>query len=228
MIGIIGAMQSEVELLISQIEGAKKERISGIDFFSGKIHGKDVVVARCGIGKVFAALCAQSMILRYGVELIINTGVGGSLCAELDIGDIAISDFVVQHDMDTSALGDPVGLISGINIVKIPADRELVKQINAAADSMGYRHIVATVASGDKFVSSSEVKDNIANTFGAAVCEMEGASIGQVCYVNELPFCVVRAVSDKADGSAELDYPTFVSIAAEKNARLILEFIKNK
>lgn len=228
MIGIIGAMQTEVELLISQIEEPKKENISGIDFFSGKICGKAVVVARCGIGKVFAALCAESMILRYNVELIINTGVGGSLSNGLDIGDIAISDFVLQHDMDTSALGDPVGLISGINIIKIPADKALVEQMRDTAKNMGYRHIVGTVASGDKFVSSRELKDNIAKTFGASVCEMEGAAIGQVCYVNSLPFCVVRAVSDKADGSAELDYPTFVSIAAEKNARLVLEFIKNK
>jgi len=128
MIGIIGAMQTEVELLISKIEGAEKSTVSGIDFYSGKMENKDVVVAKCGIGKVFAALCAQTMILKYGVELIINTGVGGAISDSLEIGDIAVSSAVVQHDMDTSAIGDPVGLISGINVIEIEADQLLTKQ----------------------------------------------------------------------------------------------------
>ena len=226
MIGIIGAMQTEVDLLISKIEDAKTRTVSGIDFVSGKIHTKDVVVARCGIGKVFAALCAQTMILEYGVEMLINTGVGGAISDELDIGDITVSDFVVQHDMDTTALGDPAGLISGINVVKIAADADIVSSFCRAAEREGARYIVGTIASGDTFVSSAEKKKQIADLFGAAVCEMEGAAIGQVCYVNRVPFCIVRAVSDKADGSSGVDYMTFVASAAEKNARVILEFLK--
>ena len=226
MIGIIGAMQTEVDLLISKIEDAKTRNISGIDFVSGKISDREVVVAKCGIGKVFAALCAQTMILEYGVELLINTGVGGAISDELEIGDIAVSDFVVQHDMDTTALGDPAGLISGINVVKIAADTEIVSSILKAAECKGARCLVGTIASGDTFVSSGEKKKQIAATFGAVVCEMEGAAIGQVCYVNKVPFCIVRAVSDKADGSSGVDYMTFVASAAEKNAKVILEFLK--
>ena len=226
MVGIIGAMQTEVELLISKIQEAKVKNISGIDFVSGKIYGKDVVVAKCGIGKVFAALCAQTMILEYGVELVINTGVGGAIADELDIGDVAVSNFVVQHDMDTSALGDPVGLISGINVVEIAADTNTVNALLDAAVAVGAKCVVGTVASGDKFISGVEAKRKIKDTFGALVCEMEGAAIGQVCYVNKVPFCVIRAVSDKADGSSGVDYMTFVVGAAEKNANIVLGYLK--
>ncbi len=226
MIGIIGAMQTEVDLLISKIEDAKTRNISGIDFVCGKISNREVVVAKCGIGKVFAALCAQTMILEYGVDILINTGVGGAISDELEIGDIAVSDFVVQHDMDTTALGDPAGLISGINVVKIAADTEIVVSILKAAEREGARCLVGTIASGDTFISSSEKKKELAANFGAVVCEMEGAAIGQVCYVNNVPFCIVRAVSDKADGSSGVDYMTFVASAAEKNAKVILGFLK--
>lgn len=226
MIGIIGAMQTEVELLISKIEDTKTQTISGIDFFSGKLCGKDVVVAKCGIGKVFAALCAQTMILEFGVELLINTGVAGAISNELNIGDVAVSDYVVQHDMDTTAIGDPIGLISGINVVKIGADREISAALCRAAEKCGARFLVGTVASGDTFISSRERKDTIGATFDAVVCEMEGAAIGQVCYVNKIPFCVIRAVSDKADGSSSMDYMTFVGFAAEKNANIVLEYLR--
>ncbi len=225
MIGIIGAMQPEVELLVSKIDSPKKETFSGIEFISGKLCTKDVVVAKCGIGKVFAALCAQTMIIKYNVELIINTGVGGAISNELDIGDIAVSDFVVQHDMDTSALGDPIGLISGINVVKIGADTQVISDLCRAAEKEGARCIVGTVASGDLFVSGAEKKKFIEDTFGAIVCEMEGAAIGQVCYVNEISFCVIRAVSDKADGSSHVDYMTFVESAAKKNAQIVLDYL---
>ena len=227
MIGIIGAMQTEVELLISKIEEAEKRTVSGIDFFSGRIENREVVVAKCGIGKVFAAICAQTMILEYGVSLIINTGVGGAISDELEIGDIAVSSAVVQHDMDTSAIGDPVGLISGINIIEIPADKRTADVFMAAADKLSFRCLSGIVASGDRFVAGAENKKKISDAFGALVCEMEGAAIGQVCYVNEVPFLVVRAVSDKADGTSGVDYMTFVASAAEKNACLVLEALKN-
>ena len=227
MIGIIGAMQTEVELLISKIEEAEKRTVSGIDFFSGRIENREVVVAKCGIGKVFAAICAQTMILEYGVSLIINTGVGGAISDELEIGDIAVSSAVVQHDMDTSAIGDPVGLISGINIIEIPADKRTADIVMAAADKLSFRCLSGIVASGDRFVAGAENKKKISDAFGALVCEMEGAAIGQVCYVNEVPFLVVRAVSDKADGTSGVDYMTFVATAAKKNARLVLEALKN-
>ena len=169
MIGIIGAMQTEVELLIGKLEGAKKETVSGIDFFSGILNDREVVIAKCGIGKVFAAICAQTMILRFGVSLIINTGVGGAISDELEIGDIAVSTAVVQHDMDTSAIGDPVGLISGINVIEIPADKKIADTVMAAADVIGYRCLSGIVASGDRFIAGKENKKKIADTFSALV-----------------------------------------------------------
>ena len=149
MIGIIGAMKIEVEALWADMTDKKSESISGIEFVSGKLYGADVVVAQCGIGKVFAAACAQTMILRYSVDSIINTGVAGTLSPELSVGDIAVSSACVQHDMDTSPLGDPVGLISGINIIEIPADPALCEAVLRAATSLGVNCRAGIIASGD-------------------------------------------------------------------------------
>ena len=185
------------------------------------------MTAVCGIGKVFAAMCAQTMILRYKPDCIVNTGVAGTLTDKLEIGSIAVSSAVVQHDMDTSALGDPVGMISGINKVLLPADQDLCDQLSACATVLGIHTQTGVIASGDQFISSSERKSAIVKTFGAIACEMEGASIGQVCYVNRVPFCVLRAISDSADGSSHMDYPTFVGMAAEQSVKLLRMFLKN-
>jgi adenosylhomocysteine nucleosidase len=225
MTGIIGAMRIEVETIRSLMENKRSEVIGGVEYISGTLHGKEVVTAVCGIGKVAAAMCAQTMILRYAPARIINTGVGGAISNELNITDIAISNFVVQHDMDTSALGDPVGLISGINVVDIAADEDMISELCSAAEKRGARYLVGKIASGDLFVSGGEKKKYIEDTFGAIVCEMEGAAIGQVCYVNKVPFCVIRAVSDKADGSSSMDYMSFVGVAAKKNAEIVLEYL---
>ena len=221
MIGIIAAMNVEMESLRSYMENTEEETISGIRFVRGMLEGQEVVTAVCGIGKVFAALCAQTMILRYAPEAIINTGVAGTLTNALGIASIAVSSAVVQHDMDTSPLGDPKGLISGINVVEIPADAQLGGKILACAKEMGVNAVSGVIASGDQFVASSERKDFITGQFGAIACEMEGAAIGQVCYVNKVPFCVLRAISDSADGSSHMDYPQFVKIAAEQSVSLM-------
>lgn len=227
MIGIIAAMNVEMESLRSYIENPVTETVSGITFVSGMLEGKEVVTAVCGIGKVFAAMCAQTMILRYAPDCIVNTGVAGTLTDKLTIGSVAVSSAVVQHDMDTSALGDPVGMISGINKVLLPASENLCGQLSACATVLGIRTQTGVIASGDQFISSSEKKDAIVKTFGAIACEMEGAAIGQVCYVNRVPFCVLRAISDSADGSSHMDYPTFVGMAAEQSVKLLRTFLKN-
>ena len=175
---------------------------------------------------MFAALCAQTMILRYAPEAVINTGVAGTLTDELSIGNLAVSACVVQHDMDTSAIGDPVGLISGINMVEIPADRALTDRLCAAAQTVGVKTLTGCIASGDQFVASPGRKTFIADTFSAIACEMEGAAVGQVCYVNRVPFCVLRAISDSADGSSHMDYPVFAQMAAEQSVRLLLAFLR--
>ena len=226
MIGIIAAMNVEMESLRSHMEITETEVISGIRFVRGVLEGKEVVTAVCGIGKVFAALCAQTMILHYHPECIINTGVAGTLSDALSIGSIAVSSAVVQHDMDTSPLGDPVGLISGINKVELPADGQLADKLTDCAKAMGVKTAMGVIASGDQFVASAERKAFIVENFHAIACEMEGAAIGQVCYVGEVPFCILRAISDSADGSSHMDYPTFVQLAAEQSVNLLRRFLK--
>mgnify|MGYP000882723632 FL=1 len=226
--GIIGAMDIEVSELIESMENIKKETISSITYYEGTLQGKNVVVAKCGVGKVHAAVCAQTMILKYKPSIIINTGVAGSLNSELDIGDLVISDSVVQHDFDTSGIGDPVGLISGVNLINIPCSGSLVQQIEKSAKTIeGTNVIVGTIASGDQFICSQDKRNYIVKHFNALCAEMEGASIGHVCYLNNVDFCIVRAISDKADGSAHMDFPAFVQIAAKKSIRLINTFLSN-
>ncbi|MDO5297950.1 MAG: 5'-methylthioadenosine/adenosylhomocysteine nucleosidase [Clostridia bacterium] len=227
MIGIIAAMNVEMESLRSFIQNPTTETVSGIKFVRGTLEGKEVVTAVCGIGKVFAALCAQTMILRYEPEMIINTGVAGTLTDALTIGSVAVSSAVVQHDMDTSAIGDPLGLISGINKVELPADKLLGDALSACATVLGIKTATGVIASGDQFISSAERKAFITDTFHAIACEMEGAAIGQVCYVNRVPFCVLRAISDSADGSSHMDYPAFVQLAAEQSVKLLRTYLRH-
>ena len=226
MIGIIAAMNVEMESLRSHIENPVTETVGGVTYVSGRLEGQEVVTAVCGVGKVFAALCAQAMILRYRPECIINTGVAGTLTDRLSVGDIAVSTGVVQHDMDTSPIGDPLGLISGINKVVLPADEALAKKLTACASALGIKTLSGIVASGDQFVASAARKAFIVGQFDAIACEMEGAAVGQACYVNGVPFCVLRAISDSADGSSHMDYPAFTRLAAEQSVRLLLAFLR--
>lgn len=222
-LGIIAAMKIEAELIEAAMTDIVRETCGSIEYCLGKIGNTDIVLAVCGIGKVFAAICAQTMIVKYAPDAVINTGVGGTLTKKLSVGDVAVSSAMVQHDMDTSALGDPVGLISGINIVEIPADEALAEKISAIVRGMGINTIKGTIATGDQFIGKQETKDRIVNTFGAIACEMEGAAIGQVCYVNKVPFAVIRAISDDADGGACEDYPTFAKMAAKNSAKAVIE-----
>ncbi len=225
MIGIIGAMEVEVNAIIDMLENKKEKVIGPITFTLGTINGKDVVVAKCGIGKVFAAMCAESMIQNFELEYLLNVGVGGSLSKNLNVASIAISKSCVQHDMDTSPLGDPVGMISGINIIEIPASKAVVWKVEEAVKELGLNYEVGVIASGDQFVNSSEKKDYICKTFKAIACEMEGAAIAQVAYVNKVPFCVIRAISDSADGSSHTDYFEFLKVAVENTKHVISKLI---
>lgn len=228
MVGIIGAMHIEVETIKSLMENKTVETISGVDYIRGILHGREIVIAVCGIGKVAAAMCTQTMILKYSPECIINTGVGGSLSTKLAIGDIAVAESLVQHDMDTSPLGDPIGLISGINIVNIPADEKVIDLLSKGIETLdNVKGLRGVIASGDQFIASDEKKKFITDSFDAIVCEMEGASIAQVCYTNGIPFGVVRAVSDCADGSSHMDYGEFLPVAAANAAKLIEYFVAN-
>lgn len=225
-IGIIGAMEPEVEALVCALEDKKSITVSGISFHSGRIGEKSVVVAKCGIGKVFAAICAQTMILNFSPSLIVNTGVGGALARGITTGDIIIASDLCQHDMDTSAIGDPKGLVSGINVIYFEADKRAGEILLSTAKQLGMNARLGRIASGDKFIASGEDKERIISDFSADGCEMEGCAIAQTAFVNGTPFAVVRAISDSADGEATMDYPTFLPLAAKNSAALTLTLIK--
>lgn len=227
MIGIIGAMSVEIQGIQARIENPVVRKISGHTFVSGKLCGRDVVAAECGIGKVNAAICAQTMILTYAPELMINSGVGGSLTKTLTFGDIAIADKLVQHDVDTSALGDPVGLVSTINKIYFESDPRAVQVISEAVSEMeGVSGKIGTIASGDQFIASGERKRWITEQFGAVACEMEGGAIAQVCDVAGVKFVVIRAISDNADDDSNMDYGQFVQMAAERSIHALLKMLE--
>lgn len=224
LVGIVGAMDIEVSGIISEMTNICEKTYSGIKYVSGKLYGKDAVVAKCGVGKVFAAICAQTMVLEYRPDIIVNTGIAGTLTPELGVKDNAIADRVVQHDMDTSAIGDPIGLISGINKIYIDCDRCVTDLLEKASNLSGIHTLCGTVASGDKFIADFCEKNRIASLFGAVCCEMEGASIGQVCYVNNVPFGIIRTISD-GDGE-KVDYATFAKEAARNSVKTIKKFFE--
>jgi len=226
-IGIICAMQLEAELLKGAMQDMKEETISGVTYSSGTIGGTDCVVAVCGIGKVFAALCAQTMILRYQPDAVVNSGVAGALDPSLRIGDIVVAESVCQHDMDTSPIGDPLGMLSGINIIYIPCDEELSAAIAKTAEGEGAHCVKGRVSTGDQFIATKEQKDRIISIFNGSACEMEGGSIGQVCYVNKVPFAVLRAISDGGDENSTMDFPTFAKMAAERASKIMIKYLSS-
>lgn len=226
-LGIIGAMESEIEALRGQMLNAKETRAAGMSFYEGLLMSRPVVLARAGIGKVHAAMCAQMMIERFHPDLVLNIGVAGALIDDLSIGDIVIAESAVQHDMDTSPIGDPKGMISGPNIVHLPCDKGAVAALEKAAKRAGLRIVRAAVATGDQFVDSLEKKQEIACQFGAAACDMEGGAIAQVCLENGVPYAAYRAISDTARGNG-LEYQVNVTQAARASAKLLSALLENE
>lgn len=166
-IGIIGAMQMEIDNLKESLENSKTETVSGVEFVSGTVAGVEVVAAVCGIGKVFAAICTEAMILKYKVDMIVNIGVAGTLCKELGVMDVAVADKVVQHDMNTSALGDPVGLLSGINQIFLPCNESMMELLEKCLADKGMKYKVGTIATGDMFMHKAEQKAKLHERFEA-------------------------------------------------------------
>ena len=223
-LGIIGAMQIEIENLKPSIKNQKTSTISGVNFIEGEVNGVPVVAAVSGIGKVFAAICTEIMVLHFGVDHVINIGVAGSLVPTLKVLDVAVAESAVQHDMNTTALGDPLGLISGINVINFEADADLRKNVTDVLSARGINYEVGVIASGDLFVDTNKQRETIRNRFDAIAADMEGASIAQTCYVNKVPFTLIRSISD-ADGSA-MDYNTFAGKAAEQSIAIVLDVIE--
>lgn len=226
-IGIIGAMELEVETLKSKMKLEEIITKASMDFYKGTLDGTKVVVVKSGVGKVNAALCVQILIDVFRVSYVINTGIAGSLCADLDIGDIVISSDAVHHDMDVRIFGYALGEVPGIGIREFKADERLValaeKCCLEANPDTSVR--IGRIVSGDQFISSKEIKNSLIENFQGLCTEMEGASIAQGAYLNKIPFVIIRAISDKADDSAQEDYPTFEKKAAQHCANLVSELV---
>ena len=228
-IGIIGAMDTEVASLKQEAEIKKTTVIAGMEFCEGTLNGKNVVIVKCGMGKVNAGICANTLINNFGCTKIINTGVAGSLDNEIDIGDIVVSVDAVQHDFTVEAIGFAKGEIPYTGLYAFPADKSLRSAaVEAVRKTSPDIHVFeGRVCSGDQFISTKEQKETITSNFGGMCCEMEGAAIAQVCYLNNTPFVVIRAISDKTDGTQSVEFETFEKEAAANFAKAVLYLVKN-
>ena len=229
MLGIIGAMDEEVLEIKNALTDVSVETVTGMDFYRGKVNGKEVVVVRSGIGKVNAAVCSQVLVDRFGVEAIVNTGIAGSLRAEINIGDIVLSTDSVQHDMDATGFGYPAGQIPRMDTFAFPADEKLLNLAKecCARVNPDIQTFTGRVVSGDQFISDKGKKQWLTETFDGSCTEMEGAAIAQVCYLNHIGCLIIRAISDKADDSANMDYQEFEAKAIRHSVKLLLPFADN-
>ena len=228
MIGILCALDQEIERLLKEIERPVHRQLCGYDYVEGALRGVNVVLCKCGVGKVNAAVCAQTMILTWPVRLVINSGVAGALREPLEIGDICVASDLVQHDVDTTAVGDPVGFVSTVNQTYFRCAEWAVDGILRAAQSIdGVRAYTARIATGDQFIDDQAQKDRIVRLFDASACEMEGGAIAQVCFINGVDCAVIRAISDSSTGKHEMEYREFLPMAAANSAQVVINFLEN-
>ena len=229
MLGIIGAMDEEVAMIKAQLTDVQVESRAAMDFYKGKLEGKEVVVVRSGIGKVNAAMCTQILADIYSVTGVVNTGIAGSLKAEIDIGDIVLSSDALQHDMDATGFGYEPGQIPRVETLAFKADEGLINLAEECCSRVNpdIHTFVGRVVTGDQFISDKEKKKWLTDIFGGYCTEMEGAAIAQACYLNSIPFLIVRAISDKADDSASVDYPAFEAKAIVHSVNLLTEIVRS-
>ena len=222
-IGIIGAMVEEVNSLKKAADIMKTTAIAGMDFCEGRLEGKNVVIVQCGMGKVNAGVCVNTLINEFGCTKIINTGVAGSLDNQIDIGDIVVSVDAVQHDFTVEAIGFAKGEIPYTGLSAFPADQSMREiAVEAAQKAAPKLHVFeGRVCSGDQFISTKDQKEKILSDFGGLCCEMEGGAIAHVCYLNKIPFVIIRAISDKADESESVSYEIFMEEAAANCAGIV-------
>lgn len=226
-VGIIGAMEIEVETLKKHMKIRRTVNKAHMEFCEGVLGGKEVVVVRSGIGKVNAAVCTQILVDDFKADTVINTGIAGSLKAEINIGDIVVSTDAIQHDMDATGFGYEPGVIPRMPVSCFEADKRLVKAAeDACKEAVPEVGVFAgRIVSGDQFISDRQVKNRITAQFGGMCTEMEGAAIAQAAYLNSIPFVIIRAISDKADDSATVDYPTFERQAIAHSVALVENFV---
>lgn len=228
IVGIIGAMELEVEKLIEAMTDKEVTETAKRIFYKGKLNGTDVVLARCGVGKVNAALTVQMMVDKFGITEIINTGVAGSLNEKIDIGDIVLATGAVYHDMEAIAFGYERGQVPQMDIFEFPTSAALQDKAEAACKAVNsdIKVFRGRIASGDQFIADKTTKDNIKEWFNPMCVEMEGCAMAHAAYINGIDCLIIRAISDKADDSAEMDYPTFERKAAEHCAKMVFEMMK--
>ncbi len=228
-IGIIGAMDEEVSKLKEVLEETEVVKKASMEFYQGKLYGVSVVIVKSGIGKVNAGICAQMLVDLFDVTAIINTGIAGSLNAKINIGDIVLSSDTLQHDVDAVAFGYELGLIPRMDTLSFKADEDLINLARKECEEVlqEINAFVGRVLSGDQFISNKDKKEWLINTFNGDCVEMEGAAIAQTAHLNNIPFLIIRAISDKADDSAaDIDYPTFEAMAIENSVKLLKAMIK--
>lgn len=227
IIGIIGAMSEELEILLKDMELDKKETKASMSFHSGRLWGKEVVAVVCGIGKVNAAVCTQILVSEYKVDKIINVGVAGGIGKDIYPGDVVIADSLVQHDMDTSVFGDRIGQIPRLDTFDFKCDNELVEISKSACEEIkDIKSFVGRIVTGDQFVADLEKIQWLSKEFEAFACEMEGGSIAHVCYLNHVPFVVIRSISDNANNGAHMDFEKFTPIAVKNSTSLLKKIIE--
>ena len=217
-------MELEVATLKQELTQVTYREVAGMKFFDGMLEQTSVVVVQCGVGKVNAAMCVQILHDLFEITHVINTGVAGGLNDKLDIGDILISNAALQHDMNVEPLGYAPGQVPGLDTLSFPADDKMKQRAIASCERVNQdiQVMEGLVVSGDQFIAEQAVRKHLIDTFH----EMEGAAIAQAAYLNNLPFVIIRAISDKADHSAQMDYPTFEKQAAYHCAKLVAEFVK--
>lgn len=223
---VIAALDFEVELIRDALENMEETELLGAPVYNGMIGGNRVVVMRCGMGKVSAGIGTQALIDAYHPDYVINTGCAGALSPALGIGDIVLSDCVVEWDLDLRAIGYPLGYIDALSRVEMEASPELCGRIESVIPET--EHVVrGMVVSGDQFVSTDEQRKLILDNFPGALCaEMEGAAVGHVCIQNDTPFCIIRSMSDTADGKSGVNYADFSVEASRKSAAWLIEMLQ--
>ncbi|GAA0079104.1 5'-methylthioadenosine/adenosylhomocysteine nucleosidase [Clostridium sp. CTA-5] len=226
-IGIIAAMAEELEILLKDLSLEEKKTKANMTFHKGSLAGKNVVAVVCGIGKVNSAVCTQILISEYGVDKIINVGVAGGIGKDIYPGDIVVAENLVQHDMDTSVFGDKIGQIPRLDTFDFKCDKDMVAAAKKACEEITeLNSFTGRIVSGDQFVANLEKIQWLEKEFGAISCEMEGASIAQVCYLNSIPFVVIRSISDNANNGAHIDYEKFIPIAVKNSTRILNKMIE--
>lgn len=226
-IGIIGAMQEEVEILKNEMNVEEKVSKARMEFFKGDLLGKEIVIVTSGIGKVNAAVCTQILINDFNVDCVVNVGIAGGLHKDIYPGDIVVAENLVQHDMDTTFFGDKMGQVPRLDTFDFKCDNKLVDIAKASCNKVEKINTYSgRIVSGDQFIDKSEKLQNLHAEFEAFACEMEGASIGQVCYLNNLPFVVIRSISDNAINGSHMDYETFADMAIQNSVYILKDMLQ--